>query len=88
MELGINLKVNGVTYGPVVTASVEMSGNGTGVELGVEVEVVAVREKLLKRGSEASGFRLGGFRGLFGGAVFAEARMSAKLLGVGCIVLK
>ena len=78
----------GVTYGPVVTVSVEMPGNGTGVELGVEVEVVAVREKLLKRGPEASGFRLGGFRGLFGGAVFAEARMSAELLDVGCIVLK
>ena len=29
MEVGINLKVNGVTYGPVVAVSVEMSGNGT-----------------------------------------------------------
>ena len=38
--------------------------------------------------SEASGFRLAGFRDLFGGAVFAEARMSAELLGVECIVLK
>ena len=87
---GINLKVNGVTFGPVVTVTVEMSGNDTGVELGVEVEVVAVRKKLLKRGSEASGFRLDGlvgFRNLFGGAVFAEERMSAELLGVGCIVL-
>ena len=83
MELGINLKVNGVTFGPVVTVTVEMSGNDTGVELGVEVEVVAVRKKLLKRGSEASGFRLdglAGFRNLFGGAVFAEERMSAELL--------
>ena len=38
--------------------------------------------------SEASGFRLADFRYLFGGAVFAEARMSAELLGVECIVLK
>ena len=65
MKFGINLKVNGVTYGPVVAVSVEMSGNGIGVELGAEVEVVAVRENLLKPGSEASGFRLAGFRGLF-----------------------
>ena len=38
--------------------------------------------------SDASGFRLAGFRDLFGGAVFAEERMSAELLGVECIVLK
>ena len=91
MEVGINLKVNGVTYGPIVAVSVGMSGNGTGVELSVEVEVVADRENLLKRGSEASGLSLAGFRDLFpgavfGGAGFAEARMSAELLGVGCIV--
>ena len=83
--------MNGVTYGPIVAVSVEMSGNGTGVELSVEVEVVADRENLLKRGSEASGLSLAGFRdffagAVFGGAGFAEARMSAELLGVGCIV--
>ena len=81
MELGIDLKVNGVTYKPVVTVSIDMSGNGTVVELGVEVEIEAVREKLLiKCRSEVSAFHLGGFQGLSCGAVFAEARMSAELL--------
>jgi hypothetical protein len=43
MEAGINLKVDGATYGlPVeVLVSVMMLGNSTGVDLGVEVEAVA-----------------------------------------------
>ena len=81
MEVGINLKVNGVTYGPIVAVSVEMSGNGTGVELSVEVEVVADRENLLKRGSEASGLSLAGFRDLFPGAVFGGAVFGGAVFG-------
>ena len=61
--------------------SVEMLENGTGAELGVEVEAVAVTENWVKRVSEARGLTLAGFRDLLGGAGFAEARMSAALLG-------
>ena len=48
---------------------------------GVEVEAVAVTENLVKRGSEANGLTLAGFRDIFGGAGFAEARISGALLG-------
>jgi hypothetical protein len=58
-----------------------MLENGTGAELGVEVEAVAVTENWVKRVSEARGLTLTGFRDLLGGAGFAEARMSAALLG-------
>jgi len=64
-----------------VPVSVEMLENGTGAELGVEVEAVAVTENWVKRVSEARGLTLTGFRDLLGGAGFAEARMSAALLG-------
>lgn len=85
MEMGINLKVDGGTCGPEKPVSVEMLGNVAGVELGVEVEAVTFTGNWVKRGSEASGLTFAGFRDLFGGACFAEARMSAALLGVGCI---
>lgn len=55
VEVGINLKVEGGIYGPKVILSVEILGNGAGVELGVEVEAfeaVSVKENLEKRGSE------------------------------------
>jgi len=58
-----------------------MSRNGTGAEPVVEVEAVAVTENLLKRGWEVNGLTLADLRDLFGGAGFAEARMSASLLG-------
>ena len=61
--------------------SVEMWDNGSGVDPGVEVEAVAVTENLVKRGSEANGLTLAGFRDIFGGAGFAEARISGALLG-------
>ena len=60
--------------------SVEVLGNGTGAEPGVEVEAV-VTANWVKRVSEARGLTLGGFRDLFGGAGLAEARMSVALLG-------
>ena len=61
--------------------SVEVLGNGTGAEPGVEVEAVAVTENWVKHVSDASGLTLAGFRDLFGGAGLAEARMSTALLG-------
>jgi hypothetical protein len=85
VEAGINLKDDGGTYGPElpeVPVSVEMSDGTGGVELRVEVEVTV---NWVNRASEANGLTLGGFRVFFGGAGFAEARMSAALLGVGCI---
>ena len=77
--------MDGCTYGPEVPVSVEMSGISTGVELDCEVEAVAVAENRVKRGSESNGFTLAGFRDFFGGAGLAEARISAALLGIGCI---
>ena len=69
--------------------SVEIQGNGTGVELGAEVtvEAVAVAEILDKCASEseANGLIFAGFRSHFSGAGLAEVRMSAALLGMGCI---
>ena len=59
--------------------SVEMLGNGTGVELGVEFEVEAI-VNWVKHVSEAIELTLAGFRDLFGAAGLAEARMSATLL--------
>ena len=46
------------------------------MELGINLKVNGTYGPVVtvsERGSEASGFRLRGFRGLFGGAVFAEA---------------
>ena len=34
--------------------------------------------------AEAGGLNLGGFRDFFGVTIFADAWMSAELLGVGC----
>ena len=59
--------------------SVEVLGNGTGAEPGVEVEAV-VTVNWVKHVSDANGLTLAGFRDLFG-AGLAEARMSAALLG-------
>ena len=58
MEEGINLNVVGGTYGPVAV-SVEILGNGTGVELCVEVESKPLQSKKIW-GSEASGLSLAG----------------------------
>jgi hypothetical protein len=62
-----------------------MLGNGTGTELGVEVEAVTENRVPLERVSEAKVLTFAGFRDLFGGAGLTEARMSAALVGMGCI---
>ena len=43
MDVEINLKMDGGMYGPRVVF-LEMLENGTGVELGTEVEVVGITE--------------------------------------------
>ena len=60
--------------------SVEVLGNGTEAEPGVEIEAI-VTENLVKCVSDANGLTWAGFQDLFGGACLAEARMSVVLLG-------